>query len=63
MFHGAPWFRLSALELRLAAAHDFRFRWRQGVVGIHQPPGFDQYDVPLLAEGNEVPFLELEGFK
>src|SRR5436190_1693827 len=63
MFHSAPGFRLSTFELSLTAAHDFRFRWREGVLGIKHTFRFYQHAVLLLGERHKVPHLEFEGFE
>src|SRR6266853_985578 len=63
MFDDAPGFRLSTFELRLTAADNFRFRGRQGVIGINHAFRFYKYAVLLLGERHEIPRLELEGFE
>src|SRR5438445_5298159 len=62
MFYDAPGLRLSAFELRLAAADDLRFRGRQGVIGINRALALlNQHAILLLRDRHEIPFLDLKG--
>src|ERR1700733_16085212 len=63
MVYGAPRFRLTALELCLAAAHDFRLLGRQRVVGMDSALRLDQHAVFLLGERHQVPGPKIERFE
>jgi hypothetical protein len=58
MFDLGPRCGFPLADLFESVTHLLRFRGREDVVGINQPPGLDEHAVGLLAKRHKVPRLQ-----